>query len=1086
METRWREISRIFNAALEQPLAERRAFVAQRCQDDDSLKSDIEALLLAHEEDDSFIDAPEIGLTAFDAVPELSPGEKIGSFQIISLLGKGGMGEVYLARDMRLNRQVALKILPPASTSDPSANKRLLREARSAARLEHPNICAIHEIGEDGGRAFIVLQFIEGETLSAKLKEGKMSLHDALAIVIQVGDALENAHQNGVVHRDIKPANIMVTPGGQVKVLDFGLAKRIVAEDTELSQSQSLLSQPGLILGTVSYMSPEQARGLPIDGRTDIWSLGVILYEMAAGQTPFTGETVADKIGAILYSEPPPLTNIPKELAEIIEKTLCKNRDERYQNVSELLKELRYIRQELEFSEQLKIHVTSGSLPYDKTLVMNENEFVTSDTFRVKKPWINWSRGLILGVLALFLSVGAWFYLEAVNRSWAIDNIAKIEQLAKEDKYFEAYDLAVKSEKYLPPDSSLNNLMPAISDKLTVISEPAGAKVYLRRFSPDGSGKFPERVLVGQTPINDFRIARGQYILKIEKDGYAPFERSISGTVPRIGGSFILLPPLKIETKLLEAGQVPDKMVYIPASEYSLVNWSRPLENKVWLDDYFIDQYEVTNRDYKEFINTGGYLKKELWKVPFVKDGKILGMDEAKNLLKDQTGLPGPRSWSNQNYPEGKDNYPVTDITWYEAAAYAEFRGKKLPTIFQWEKAARNGLFDPRSNAMPWGFAGFGETTNYRANFRGTGTIPVDHFEFGISPFGAYNMAGNVAEWGLNQSEDGFVTSGGGWNDLAYSFGDYGFYPGFFSANRIGFRCVQNLLHTKGDYGAQKLSLSAAPVYKASPDNDFKVWLTHYSYDKTPLEASLVETTETDSWTREKISFLGANGEKAIGYLYLPKNYNRPVQVIHYLPAGDVVSGLRSLPDSIEMFLTPVIKSGRAVFSVVLKGYNERPYPKDYAFPDRNTVEFRKQAVNWVTDLRRGIDFLETRKDIDTQKLAFLGISNGANLGLLVTAIETRYKTTTFVGIGAEPDWPNWIPEANLLNFAPHVRQPKLIINGRYDEAFPLKTSAKPLYDLLREPKRLNIYEAGHVPTLEFFGPTVNNWFDESLGKVSR
>ncbi len=527
-------------------------------------------------------------------------------------------------------------------------------------------------------------------------------------------------------------------------------------------------------------------------------------------------------------------------------------------------------------------------------------------------------------------------------------------------------------------------------------------------------------------------------------------------------------------------------MVFVPAGEYALVNWSRSTESKIKLNDYFIDKYEVSNAEFKEFITAGGYWKKEFWTVPITKDGKQIPLDKALQLFKDKTGLSAPRSWINQNFPDGKGDFPVTDITWYEAAAYAAFRGKSLPTVFQWEKAARDGTFDPRFNAMPWGFIRQGETTDNRANFRGSGTFPVMSNEFGMSPFGAFNMAGNVSEWNLNQSPEGFITSGGAWNDLAYSFGDYGVYPGFYAENRIGFRCVLNSNETPGDQGTQMLPPAETPEYKPSSDNEFKIWLTHYEYDKKPLNAKVIETTETDAWQREKITFTGEGGEQAIAYLYLPKNYPRPLQVIQYVPPGDVVRGLRSLPDSIEMFAAPFIKSGRAVFAVVLKGYIERPFPPNYALPDNSTVEFRKQMVNWITDLRRGVDYLETRDDLIKDKIAFLGISNGANVGLVLTAIETRYKTLVFESAGLEKDFRTRITETSPIKFASQIKTQKLVINGRYDETFPYNTDAKPLFKLLREPKKIVLYDGGHIPTVEFFVPTVNNWLDETLGSVAK
>ena len=1089
---KWREISKIFHLALEKSVDERSAFLDEKCADDSELRREIETLLNANDDQDSFIDSPKIGLATLENQPKLKDGEKVGSFEIVKILGVGGMGEVYLAKDLRLNRQVALKVLPPNSAIDANATKRFLREAQSAAALEHPHICTIHEIGEHHGFNFIVMQYVEGETLSAKIKSENLKPQDALDIAVQVADALTEAHTRGIVHRDIKPANIIISTNNQAKVLDFGLAKRIIFDsDNGESSLKTILSQPGIIIGTVSYMSPEQVRGLEVDARSDLWSLGVVIYEMFFGKTPFAGENSVERLAAILYKEPDIEAEIPEELKRIVDKTLQKEPENRYQTAEEMIADLKHLRQEMEFAEQLQIHATSGAkdLEIHETLSQFLSEHPTIAIHTTAQPIkrkTNWKSLVFYGLVLSVLAIGSWFWWQNYRIEKAHENLNKAEELAKSERNFEAFDLALQAEKVLPNDENLKKLLPTISVMLSVNSSQEGAKVYLRRFQPDKDGNFPERQLVGQTPIENLRIARGSYILQIEKDGFATFERTISGTIPRIGGSFIETPPLKIEANLIEKDKALPKTIYVPAGEYSLVNWSRSTETKVNLDSYFIDKYEVSNAEFKEFITSGGYWKKEYWKVPITKNGKEILLEEALLLFKDKTGLPAPRSWTNQTFADGKADFPVTDITWYEAAAYAEFRGKKLPTVFQWEKAARDGAFDPRYNATPWGFIKQGETTDKRANFRGIGTVAVTENEFGMSPFGAFNMAGNVSEWNLNQSPEGFITSGGAWNDLVYSFGDYGIYPGLYSENRIGFRCVLSSNQTQNDQGAQMIPPAETPDYAPSSDADFKTWLTHYEYDKKPLNAQITETIETNDWRREKIIFTGEGGEQAIAYLYLPKNYPRPLQIIHYVPPGDVVRGIRSLSDSIEMFATPFIKSGRAIFGVVLKGYMERPFPTNYALPDNSTVEFRKQMVNWITDLRRGIDYLETREDVHLQKLAFLGISNGANVGLVLTAIETRYKTLIFESAGLEKDFRTRIPETSPIKFASQIKTQKLVINGRFDETFPYNTDAKPLFKLLREPKKIVLYDGGHIPTIEFLAPTVNNWLDETLGNVAK
>ena len=226
----------------------------------------------------------------------------------------------------------------------------------------------------------------------------------------------------------------------------------------------------------------------------------------------------------------------------------------------------------------------------------------------------------------------------------------------------------------------------------------------------------------------------------------------------------------------------------------------------------------------------------------------------------------------------------------------------------------------------------------------------------------------------------------------------------------------------------------------------FNNWLSYYRYDKTPLDPQIVETKETAEWRREKITFNGADGERAIAYLYLPKNFPRPLQVIHFVPAGDVHNGLRSLPESMEDWLAPFIKSGRAAFGVVIKGYIERLRPEGYTSPEPATVEYREKIVNWITDVRRGLDYLETRSDIDASRIALFGPSAGARIGLILAAVENRYRSVLLMGGGVVKSDLQIIPEANPINFAPHIRAPKLMAHGRYDEDLPLKTEAEPLY----------------------------------------
>jgi serine/threonine protein kinase/tetratricopeptide (TPR) repeat protein len=370
---RWQRIKQLFHDALELEPEMRAAFLDQACAGDAGARAEVLSLIAAHLKDGDFLDIPAAaaGIIAEGALPghpasELEAGRRIGSYRIMGTLGAGGMGKVYLAQDTRLGRKVALKLLPASFMMDHERVQRFEQEARAASALNHPNLLTIHEIGVEQHTHYIATEFVEGLTLREKLKANRISLHEILEIAIQIGAALTAAHAARVVHRDIKPENIMVRPDGYIKVLDFGLAKptgqALAASgdtaDTEDSLSRALVNtQPGTVMGTMAYMSPEQARGLEVDARTDIWSLGVVLYEMLAGRAPFTGPTNSDVMVSVLNREPPPLAQylpgIQPELERIVMKALAKDREERYQTAKDLLIDLRRLKQRMEFEAEM-------------------------------------------------------------------------------------------------------------------------------------------------------------------------------------------------------------------------------------------------------------------------------------------------------------------------------------------------------------------------------------------------------------------------------------------------------------------------------------------------------------------------------------------------------------------------------------------------------------------------------------------------------------------------------------------------------------------------------------------------------------
>ncbi len=935
----------------------------------------------------------------------LASGTPLGSYEILAPLGAGGMGEVYRARDSRLGRDVAIKVLPASLATDPQWLERFRREARALASLNHPNIVTIHSVEESPEGPLLAMEFVAGRPLSTEVVPGGLVAARLLELAITISHALGTAHAHGIVHRDLKPENIMLGDDGRLRLLDFGLARSDgprgpLADhpDAPTVAMDDHLTRAGAVVGTMAYMSPEQAQGTGADARSDVFSVGILLYELATGERPFVGQDPITILAAILRAAPSRCDvrnpKLPARLAAVIHRCLEKDPRQRFANASELHDELARVRE-----------------------------------------WAQRDAGIELA--------------NVVNR---------IQGLEEGPEAWQAFQLGREIAKLTPDDAQLERLKVYFTRPLAISSDPPGAQIMVKYYGAPESEWTP----MGVTPLAEVSWPKGVTRIRLEHNGCRPVE-DVIWNIEFVGSAFhyTLFPP----------GYWPDDMEWVPAGQFELFMPGLDHLQAEPMAAFLMDKDPVTNREYRRFVEQGGYRDRELWREPVRVEGRELAWDEAMRRFVDATGQPGPAGWEAGTFAPGEDDLPVAGVSWFEAAAFARWAGKSLPTIFHWNRVA---LTCASAQIIA------------QSNLAGRGLVSVGS-SHGMNRFGVRDLAGNVREWTLNASshEGKRFLLGGGWNDPEYAFNDAWAQSALDRSPTNGFRCIR---HVEPEPNLEKLTRvidlpfrdfrAEAPV----PDPVFEFFLRQFRYDLAPLAARIEADEPTIVGRMQTASLAAYGGERLTLYAFLPDT-PPPHQVVVMFPGSNAIHTRVFNPLDVRR-ADYLVRGGRAVILPVYKGTYHRggdlhsDYPAETAF-------YRDYVIAWARDLGRAIDYVESRPDLDATRIAYYGLSWGGYMGAIMPAIERRIRANVLYVAGLT--FQRALPEVDAINYVSRVRQPTLMLNGELDFFFPAETSQRPMFELLGTPaadKRWRVFPGGHsVPRVEMIRETLA-WLDRYLGPV--
>jgi class 3 adenylate cyclase/dienelactone hydrolase len=982
---------------------------------------------------------PAVGL----AIPGRS------NWRLLEQLGTGAIGEVWLAAHEGTSAKRVFKFCFQAeslrSLKREVALLRILKENLG----ERPDIAQVIDWEFGQPPYFLETEHSEAGDLVAWGKQqggiDKVPLATRVDVVAQMADALAAAHGAGVLHKDLKPANVLIREGpeGQPRVClsDFGIG---------LLTSREALETPGVTVaglteallsssvetgaGTRLYMAPEVMEGRPATPLSDVYSLGVILYQLVAadfGRALATGweRDIADPllradISACVDGDPEKRVGAPAELARRLR-----------------------------------------ALPERRARLRGE---------RTRR------RGLRVGAaatVALLLAAGGWWAWGFYSKIRWAQNVAGPEILHRIETsdIVGAYDLAGEVEDALGSNPALDQAWQQIATTISFETEPPGAEVFWKDYTePDGAWR-----RLGTTPIEDVRVPAAILRWRVEKPGYEA--REIAHQPARFSRGL----PFEWKPKLIldPEGTTPPGTVPVEGRRYAAV----PLggfggTGGFELARSYIDRTEVTNAAYQEFVDAGGYRRAEYWTEPFVDGERTLGFDEAMARFVDSTGRPGPATWVLGEHPEGRADHPVGGVSWYEAAAYAAFRERDLPTVYHWAAAALPDAEIAESLAPD---------LSRQSNMDADGPAPVGSHP-GLSAVGAADMAGNVSEWVWNASGTNRFLLGGAWDDPEYRFHAVAATSPWRRRATDGFR-LATYPEPPAEFTRAARELPKVDYFTLAPSSDADAEFERRSaaYDRTPLNTREEGALELPSGAQAvRVSVDGAvRGERLPIYVLEPEGVGPPYQAVVWMGGVNILMD-RSTERGMKVVSGPIDflrKSGRMVVMPVFASTMERI--GEQSGLAAGPVARRERRAEWSKDLGRTLDYLETRGDVDMERVAFIGLSLGASVGLRIVPLEERIATLMLWsgGFGAATP-PEEAPA--VVRAAEETEVPVLMLNGRHDFVYPYETHQRALFERLGTPpelKRHVVWDAGHLgpPIGEFIRENLD-WLDQRFGPVAR